>query len=439
MIKKLISASFGTRFMYVLFGFLASIVINRYLGPGNKGIFTLIVTLSTFTVMFFEFGLPVSNVYLFGKKRLKFNDLFHNTLFLYIIFTCLGLLFAFLFIKYNKNSIYKGINWNILFLAFILIPVEFLQRIFRGFIDALQKYKIILSVTLFSSLFSLVGAIIILMVLRWGVRELILLTIANVVISSAIIYINIKDHINRKIRISFSKMKMIVKFGFKNYLFFIASNLNYRLDFFIIAYFLKPYYVGLYSLSVKMAELLKELPISLNTILLPKISANKKKDVIYIINKGTRLNIFISVLIAIGFILFGKFLIQLFYTDQFLLSYWPLVILLPGLILFNSIDLLGSFFNLHLGKPMINFWVHFSSVLVNLILNIILIPEYKIRGAAFASAVSYSLNALVQYGLYMKYTKVRFSELFFITPDEIKEYYMYIKDQLVSGKIFKKK
>ncbi len=433
MIKNLLTASFFTRFLYLFLGFLASIVINRTLGPTNKGIFTLIITLSTFSVMFFEFGLPVSNVYFYGKKKFSFNDLFHNSIFLGIIFSFFAIAFAYIFIRYNKESIYKGVNWKILWLVFILIPAELFSKIFRGFIDALQKYKLILFMLLFSGVFTLIGAVVILVIFNYGVKELLLMIIANAFACSIIIFWKIKKEIVSKFKISLKKIKKLISYGFKNYLYYIASNLNYRLDFFLIAYFLKPYYVGLYSLSVKTAEILKEMPISLNTILIPKISSNKKKDVIYIINKSTRLNIFVSLLMAIFLIVSGKFLIHLFYGKEFLLSYLPLVILLPGLILFNSIDLLGSFFNLHLGKPMINFWIHSFSVILNLILNIILIPKYKLPGAAFASVVSYSLNAIIQYGLYMKYTNVKPGELFFITNKEFREYYFFIKNLILSG------
>lgn len=430
MIKKLLTASFAARFSYLLFGFISSIIINRFLGPTNKGIFTLILTLSTFSVMFFELGLPVSNIYFYGKKKIKFNNLFHHTLFLSVIFILLALGFTYLFVHLNKQSIYKGINWRILFLVFLLIPVEFFNRIFRGFIDALQKYKLIMGIICFSGLFSLLGACVVLILFPGGVRELLYVVILNALISVIIIFFFIKDKINLKFKISWQTIKNLINYGFKNYLYYMASSLNYRLDFFLIGYFLKPYYVGIYSLSVKMAEILKELPISLNTILLPKISSNKKADVIYVINKGTRLNIFISFLCGIGFIVLGKFLIHLFYGESFSLAYWPLVLLLPGLILFNSIDLLGSFFNLHLGKPMINFRIHMISVIINVILNIILIPKYNIKGAAVASAFSYSLNAGIQYGLYMNYAKVNFNELFIIKRSELKEYYIYFRKLL---------
>ena len=75
-IKNLVTASLGSRFFYVLAGFITSIIINRYLGPERKGIYTLVLTLSTFSVMFFEFGLSISNVYHYGKKKIKFSKLF---------------------------------------------------------------------------------------------------------------------------------------------------------------------------------------------------------------------------------------------------------------------------------------------------------------------------------------------------------------------------
>ena len=440
MVKNLLSASFGVRIVYFISGFLASIIINRSLGPANKGVFTLIITLSTFAVMFFEFGLPVSNIYFYGKKKISFNDLFHNSFFLYILFSIFAILAAYLFIIYNKNIIYKNISWNIIFLVFILIPCEFSVRIFRGFIKALQKYKLILLITLFSASFTLIGSVVVLVILKKGVKQLLFIIILNAFISTLIIFWNIKNDFIYKITLSIKKIKKIINYGFKNYLFQTTGYLHSRLHFFLIAYFLNPYYVGLYSLSVNTAELLKELPISLNTILIPKISSNKKEDVIYIINKGTRFTVFTSFLCALFFLIFGQFFINFFYSEKFTLSYLPLIILLPGIILYNPIELLGSYFNLHLGKPMINFWVHFSSLILNLVLNIVLIPKYKIMGAAIAAAFSYSINALIQYSLYMKFTKVKPAELFIIKRSEFSEYYHYLKKIIfLKLKILKKR
>jgi O-antigen/teichoic acid export membrane protein len=214
-------------------------------------------------------------------------------------------------------------------------------------------------------------------------------------------------------------LKDIVKYGLKGYPGTIAQFLSYRLDFFLVAYFLSFEQVGLYALAVSWSELLFYLPDSMAMALFPTIASSKSikdsNELTAIMTKAVMIIMFIG---SIFIFLFAGKLIPLLYTDKFLNSIYPLFILLPGVIMLSLwkivlSDLAGR------GFPQYKSISSTIGMVSNVVLNIVLIPLYGINGASLATTVSYSLTAILAIYWFTKTTGTTLRQLLFVQLEDL--------------------
>ncbi|MFK8164583.1 MAG: polysaccharide biosynthesis C-terminal domain-containing protein [Lewinella sp.] len=192
--------------------------------------------------------------------------------------------------------------------------------------------------------------------------------------------------------------------GFSYAIPLFIMGLNYRLDVFIIEYFRDEGTVGIYSQGASLAQMLWLLPEVLALVIFSHSlnSVKEKKFANDLLRNLGKMMLAMGVLLApIG--LAAYYLIPIVYGPSFEESSWVFVVILPGvylMILFKSLngDLAAR------GFPRIAGYVFLPAVVLNVVLNILFIPNYGAVGAALASCISYSLAALVFFFVYRRMT-----------------------------------
>ncbi|MCR9204694.1 MAG: polysaccharide biosynthesis C-terminal domain-containing protein, partial [Halobacteriovoraceae bacterium] len=169
-----------------------------------------------------------------------------------------------------------------------------------------------------------------------------------------------------------------------------------RIDHIMIKNLMGPSLLGEYSVVVKIGEILNFLPLVVSASLFPKLVDSYVKGVEEKRWSSLYFGSFfiIAFCIFLGLSLFGNWGISLLYGENYILA--PRLISIYAFQLFFSylflaqsrfflaLDLLRSFLPLS-----------FLSVIVNIILNVWLIPSFGVRGAIIASAISYGVPSLL--------------------------------------------
>jgi len=78
------------------------------------------------------------------------------------------------------------------------------------------------------------------------------------------------------------------------------------------------------------------------------------------------------------------------------------------------------------GKPMLNTYITGFSVVLNIILNILMIPRFGILGAALATAISYSTAFIIMVFVYNKVSGNKLKDLFFFKKSDIGFYRSFL-------------
>lgn len=159
--------------------------------------------------------------------------------------------------------------------------------------------------------------------------------------------------------------------------------------------------VGYYSVAIKLATLTTFILHAVNSMSASKFSelyhSNNTKDLFYIAKKSTKLIFFLTVPILVALLIFGKNILAFLYGDVFQLAYIPLIILVVGQF-FNSISgSTGIFLNMT-GHQIILRNIMAAAAILNIVLNLLLIPLFGITGAAIAAmlcTIMWNLIAMV--------------------------------------------
>jgi O-antigen/teichoic acid export membrane protein len=381
---------------------VTSAIIARWLGPEGKGMLALALLVPGTLVIFLSFGIGVSNVYFIGSRRLDLPTLTKNSVSFALLATILGagIIFFLLVSGWLEALLPQVPTWLIL-IALVGFPIGLLSGYFITILQGLQ-FIITLNIvnlsqgglTLILIIFFIIGfdlGIVGALVSYLGAGLLGLIVLTMILRREGGIF---KASWNPLI------MRSTLSFGLKGQIGNILQFFNYRLDLFIVNYFLGPKDVGIYSVSVGLAELLWHFPNAVSFVIFPK-AANTKPELlknftprVFLITLG------FTAVGAIGLLFLGKPIISIIYSSTFLAAYVPMLALLPGVVLLGGAKVLTNEIAGR-GNPQYNSINAGLSLAITVILDLLLIPKYGVLGAALASSIAYTMIFFTAVGFHL--------------------------------------
>ncbi|RLF99309.1 hypothetical protein DRN58_05370 [Thermococci archaeon] len=413
----------ATRTSSLLINISASIIIARVLGPEDKGIYSLAILLPTLVFTLFNLGISPSTVYHIGKGKYSLEKIFGNNLLLSVLNSSLGILISVIIVIFSQNTFLKDVPLLYLLIAMGIIPVSLIYSYLSSILLGLKEFKKYNLVTLLKSLFFFVFIAVVLIGLRIGVEGAISAEIISSLFVGIIIFVWIKKTAGRpSYLLDRDYTKSLCLYGIKAHVGNILAFLNYRLDMFLVNFFLSPLAVGYYSIAVGIVEKLWLVSQSASTVLFPTIASEKseerRKRLTPIISRNI---FFITIIGATATYFISHWIVVLLYSDAYLKSIKPLQILLPGVISLSLSGVLANDISAR-GKPLLNSYLSFFALIVNLLLNILLIPQLGINGAALASTISYSAQTIGRVIMYKKISGNSIRETIIIQKTDMKLY-----------------
>ena len=148
--------------------------------------------------------------------------------------------------------------------------------------------------------------------------------------------------------------------------------------------------IAYYSIAVKLSSVAALAIVSVNIVIAPKIAKiykdNNFDELRVLMKKATRLNVAISIPILFCIIIFSTYLLSFFGSDYTLAK--NSLIILASSQLFNSISGPSAIFLNMTGRQKSLNIILIIALLINVTLNVILIPILGMIGAALSTAIS---------------------------------------------------
>lgn len=166
----------------------------------------------------------------------------------------------------------------------------------------------------------------------------------------------------------------------------------YTVDIILLQPFAGSQEVGYYRAALVTAEFLWFVPYALQIVLLHSTSRlwaeDRVAEIDAIASRMTRYTLTLTGLMAVLLVTVGDSFIPIYFGSEFSISYLPMMLLLPGVICFavaRPIYAIGQ------GHGNIRLLVLSTGVAagINVLLNLLLIPQYGMYGAAVATSIGY--------------------------------------------------
>ncbi|MFL0246910.1 flippase [Candidatus Clostridium stratigraminis] len=422
--------TFTSNIAILIISFAITIVTSRVLGTTGKGIVSVGNNINSFALIILGFGMTSSNIYFAGKDKKKINEILGSNIVVTIIsvfiLICLYILNHF----YSLDFLFKGLDLKIIGVVLITIPITNLKSAFINLLLGLQKIETYNKLNIFDRFLTFILLLIFILPTKssyWVLVSNLIASLILLVVLSIIIFIKY----NNKVTFSLKLFSNMMKYGIKAQVGNAIQILNYRLDIFIIQYFLTLSDVGIYSNAVVLGETMWRVSSSIATVVLP-ITANSgnKLEMTGFINKVTRVTFTI---ILIGSIILGvisKPLMSILFNKEFASGAVALMLLVPGISIFSVCNILSNYMA-GIGKIENNIIASSVGCVITVIFDIILIPKIGINGASIATSISYIVSTIITVYFYIRITGSKVRDLLVVNKKDIIE----IKNKIMRIKL----
>lgn len=398
---------------------ISSIVVTRFLGPENKGIYVYLVMISNVILPISFIGLGNGIQYYISNKTFKVKEVFFSTGVVGILTGVFvsGLIWLLWFFSCFGES-GNAASVQVLLPFLICIPIDGVLYVSRFLLMGDSQFQINNNITLSMAVIS---AIVLLVFIFLSPDKLlaaaIALNLVKVIYLVVIIFFMLRLY-SPTLKLDYNYLKQTYTYGAKSWLGNISARANDQLDQLIIGMFISPAQLGIYSVSYAIVNLLLIPSNALSPVLFNKISQVKSLEKSSDIAAQVHRSLFLVILaIAIGLGIAGYWLIPMMYGAAFSDAYIPFLILLPGILIYSvSRRVLHKFLSAN-GFPLKTSLVQFIAAVVGVISYILLIPRYGIIGGAIGSTIAYGTSMVVAYILTVNLLKKHFDFFSFSISD----------------------
>jgi O-antigen/teichoic acid export membrane protein len=377
-------------------GVATSVVIGRWLGPERKGEYTVAMMVVTLFLTALGLGIPASISYYLGSGKVAASSLVKTLVVLAIVLSAVAIAIAFLL---------DGTGWCLyvfgmprlspaVWLAVAGIPVALLGT-FLQFVILAQGHSVWFAAV---SALGQIGASILVGALVLADRLSPVTAVAASLVSQGVACIVLLVIEQRQVSWRHAPLLPretwtgLVRFSGLNYIGGLFQFLLQRVDVLMVSVLVDLRAVGIYSVAYGVAEVLLVIPQRLGTLYLPRVAAqlaaSKEREVQVLSSTifwGTAL-----AAAALGVV--ASFAIPWLYGPAFLPSIVPFLLLLPGVCAMATLSVQTAYL---CGVGLVRSTTVAAAVgmILNVLLNLVLIPRYGVSGAALASSITYCAEA----------------------------------------------
>lgn len=373
--------------------FISGIFVIRQLGPELRGYYSFLGIMGFFLVPIFSFGFLAGLNYFISSQKYKVKDVTMSVIIIALLRSAV-IIITVLALKFFNLLGETGNKISVWYLLPILLtfPLNMMKESFHRMLLSDSQYAKANTLNIFYSSLSPIIVFIMVVVFKMEFLGVVIAIVTSNVLSFGItlLYVNkLYGVLDFKKRYNRVFVKEVFGYGIKGWLGDIAVTTNNRIDQLILAYFLPPAALGLYSICGNIGQLVWLLPGSIRQIL---FNSNSKMD-----NDEDRKNLtakyhafFMVVGLAVTMVLIflAKYIVLFLFGKDFLPAVIPLQIYLVGTGIYTGTMVLTKYF---VSSKLIikSSYIQLFSAAVGLITALLLVKRYGIVGAAISSSLSY--------------------------------------------------
>jgi O-antigen/teichoic acid export membrane protein len=207
------------------------------------------------------------------------------------------------------------------------------------------------------------------------------------------------------------RTRAILALGLKAGVVNLVALVNYRVELFLLEAYHGLGQVGVYSLSVSLAELVWLLSASLSTVAVAPTVNLEEREAVDVVAQTVRHSLILTAVFGTALGAVGIFAVPLVYGRPFAGAVGPLLLLIPGIVAYSPASVLSAYFSMRKGLMRYPMIVAGTSAAVNALLCIGLVPHFGAKGAAVASTGGYVVGSGLLLAMFFKVARTSLVEV----------------------------
>jgi O-antigen/teichoic acid export membrane protein len=416
-----VALTLGARIFIAGGSLLTGVIIARTLGAESVGILASLSVLTVLAVTFGGFGLPSAITFIVARQN---NRLKRVVLYAVLLaFVIGGMLAAAIAALANfRPGLFGSVPVILVVITVCVIPFHLVSMFCLAALLGLRRMEIYNLLDMLPPLLLVINPMIVLIVLRLGVFELVVVNSVSLLILSLFVLVMLirtaQDQTYGGWQFESGLLKEMFRLGSRFYFAMAASIVVFRADLLIVNYFRDPSEAGVYAVSTQVGTLLMLIPTVISTVLFPKASEAGESSA-EMTSRVTRHASLIMLLVCLAAVPLA-FLLPLIFGRAFSGATVQVLILLPGVFLCGIETVQVQYFS-GIGLPRMIPFFWGVVMMFSFILDLALVPFYGANGAAAVSSVSYSLIFVLVAIYFRSKTGIPFARTLFVDGSELRD------------------
>jgi len=383
------SLTLATRVAAFAFSLATNVILARSLGPEGRGVYAVAVLIPALIGLFSQLGIGQANVFYFSKGLLDADELIGHAFSMALVLGAAGYLAVWGYVELSGSHQFAGIGSSFVLVSCLSLPFTLLVIFLQGVLNGAQRYRLWNSVLLTQYASPTLTLAAALLAFHASTMAAVAAWTASCVITAAVATFNVRRLGRFSLRMRWSSLRQLLKFGLVGYLSSLTSFVNYRFDVLIVNLFAGARQVGLYAVGTGLAEIVWYLANAAGIVLAPKVAASERDQGDRMTEAVCRVVTLLALAAGLVLAVLAPFVVVLFFGEAFAESVWAVWLLLPGIVTFSVARVLSMYL---LGRNQLKFDLLASlcGLVVTLALDLLLIPRFGFRGAAVASTIAYT-------------------------------------------------
>jgi len=418
--------TFATEILTVGLNMLLGILTARLLGPEQRGILTLLMTLPLTLVHFADLGISQANIYLIGRRKRPAEVILTNSLAIALGISFIIVAVLWLLRDLVLSTLLRGLPAPYFGVVLLLLPLLLLYTYWMAILRAWERFRLVNLLLLLMPLALLLCMTPALLLsggaFKWAVAAYLGGSLLTIGVSLLVVGRQVRQQSAGGHRLFDACLaRESLSFGLKSYVQNLAGHLAYRLDIYLMALFLAPRDVAFYSIAVSIAELAWYIPNSVGIVLFPKLSNEAEERVHPLTAEICRHTFVITLLATVGVTAAGIIGIPLLYGVEYRPAILPLLALGPGIVLMSLYKVLTRNFSSR-NRQQVSVIVALIGLALNVVLNVWLIPRLGTAGAALASSIAYTVMSVMLLIAFQRESQLTWRQIALPGKDDWKRY-----------------
>ena len=380
--------TFFTEVFIVVLNLLIGVLTARMLGPYRRGVLALVMTLPLTLVYFADLGISKANVYLIGRHRRPERSVAANSAVLALIVGVLIGLIVWLARSLVLNTVLRGLPARYLALILLLTPLLLLHTYWMAILRAGRRFGLFNLLRLLMPVALLGFTALALLIFKRGIGWTVVAYVVSVLLAVSIGLVVVGRLVRFKPSFDYFLACESLVYGVKSYVQNLLGHLTYRLDIYLVAFFLTLPEIAFYGIAISISEMVCYIPNSVGLVLFPKLSATEECSVHQVTAEVCRHTLLVTALASVAVLVAGVIGIPLLYGVAYTPVVLPLLLLIPGTTMITLYKVLARNFSSR-NRQEVSILVAGAGLALNGVLDWFLIPRLGIVGAALGSSCAY--------------------------------------------------